>query len=75
MMRTIETFPSKQVYPYLSLDERKVAKFYHNMDLLWLKWIIFVTIWRVLVVSLFGSLGHKKISSSFRFFPIDEDQY
>ena len=40
MMRNIETFPSKQMYPYLSLvmvmvmvlDERKVAEFYHNID-------------------------------------------
>ena len=30
-MRNIETFPSKQMYPYLSLDERKVAEFYHNI--------------------------------------------
>ena len=32
LMRNIETFPSKQMYPYLSLDERKVAEFYHNID-------------------------------------------
>ena len=32
IMRNIETFPSKQMYPYLSLDERKVAEFYHNID-------------------------------------------
>ena len=31
-MRNIETFPSKQIYLYLSLVERKVAEFYHNMD-------------------------------------------
>ena len=31
-MRNIETFPSKQMYSYLSLDERKVAEFYHNID-------------------------------------------
>ena len=46
-MRNIETFPSKQMYPYLSLDERKVAEFYHNIDrmrwLVWLKWLIFIT--------------------------------
>ena len=30
-MRNIETFPSKQMYLYLSLVERKVAGFYHNM--------------------------------------------
>ena len=28
MMRNIETFPSKQI----SLIERKVAEFYHNID-------------------------------------------
>ena len=32
IMRNIETFPSKQMYPYLSLVERKVAKFYRNID-------------------------------------------
>ena len=41
MMRNIETFPSKQMYPYLSLVKRKVAEFYHNIDgrqyLVWLK--------------------------------------
>ena len=56
MMRNIETFPSKQMYPYLSLDGRKVAEFYHNIDrrryLVWLKWIIFITIWREVIVSL-----------------------
>ena len=31
MMRNIERFPSKQMYPYLSLVERKVADFYHNI--------------------------------------------
>ena len=30
----IETFPSKQMYLYLSLVERKIAEFYHNT---WLK--------------------------------------
>ena len=30
-MRNIETFPSKHMYLYLSLVERKVADFYHNM--------------------------------------------
>ena len=29
-MRNIETFPSKQMYLYLSLVERKVAEFYPN---------------------------------------------
>ena len=31
-MRNIETFPTKQMYLYLLLVERKVAEFYHNMD-------------------------------------------
>ena len=32
MMRNIEIFPSKQMYPYISLVERKVAEFYLNLD-------------------------------------------
>ena len=32
MMRNIETFPSNQMRPYLSLVERKEAEFYHNVD-------------------------------------------
>ena len=44
------------MYLYISLVERKVAELYHNMDrrryLVWLKWIIFITIWRELLVSL-----------------------
>ena len=32
MMRNIERFPSKQMYPYLSLVERKVAEIYRNID-------------------------------------------
>ena len=31
MMRNIETFPSKQMYTYLSLVERKDAEFFHNI--------------------------------------------
>ena len=31
-MRNIETFPSKRMYTYLSLVERKEAEFYHNID-------------------------------------------
>ena len=31
-MRNIERFPSKQMYPYLSLVERKVAEFYHKIS-------------------------------------------
>ena len=39
-MRNIERFPSQQMYPYLSLVERKVAEFYHNIDRRrWLVWI------------------------------------
>ena len=40
-MRNIETFPSKQMYLYLSLVEKNVAQFYHNIGrrryLVWLK--------------------------------------
>ena len=40
-IRNIEAFPSKQMYHYLSLVERKVAEFQHNIDirryLVWLK--------------------------------------
>ena len=32
MMRSIEIFPSKQMYPYLSLVERKEAEFFHYID-------------------------------------------
>ena len=32
-MRNIERFPSKQMYLYLSLVERKVAEFYQNIDI------------------------------------------
>ena len=32
MMRNTETFPSKQMYTYLSLVERKDAEFFHNID-------------------------------------------
>ena len=37
--RNTEIFPSKQTNLYLSLVERKVAEFYHNIDsyLVWLK--------------------------------------
>ena len=45
-MTNIERFPSKQMYSYLSLVERKVAEFYHDIDrsryLVWLKWRIFI---------------------------------
>ena len=32
IIRNIETFPSKQMYPYISLVERKVAEFFHYVD-------------------------------------------
>ena len=32
MKRNIERYPSKQMYPYLSLVERKEAEFYHKID-------------------------------------------
>ena len=55
-MRNIETFPSKQMYPYLSLVERKVAEFYHNIDrrryLVWFKWLIFIVFPGQFMVSL-----------------------
>ena len=39
-MRNIEIFPSQQMYPYLSLVERKEAEFYHNIDRRsWLVWV------------------------------------
>ena len=45
-MRNIYTFPSKQMYPYLSLVERKEPEFFHNVDsrryLVWFKCLIFI---------------------------------
>ena len=64
MMRNVETFPSKQMYPYLSLVKRKVAELNHNIDrrrwLVWLKWHIFITVSGQLMVSL---RCHKKCIS------------
>ena len=40
MMRNIETFPSKQMYPYLSLVESKAAEFYLNIDRM--RWLVLV---------------------------------
>ena len=55
-MRNIETFPSKQMYLYLSLVERKVAEFYLKIDrmrwLVWWKWLIFITFSGQLMLSL-----------------------
>ena len=46
------------MYPYLSLVEREVAEFYHDIDrrrwLVWLKWLIFITFSGQLMVSLPG---------------------
>ena len=39
-MRNLETFLSKQMYPYLSLVERKVAEFYLNIDRM--RWLVLV---------------------------------
>ena len=59
-MRNIETYPSKQMYPYLSLDDIKVAEFYHNIDrrrwLVWLKLLIFINFSGQLMVSLLSIL-------------------
>ena len=55
-MRNIEAFPSEQMYPYLSLVERKEAEFYHNIDrrryLVWFKWLISTAFSRQFMVSL-----------------------
>ena len=63
-MRNIETFSSQQMYLYLSLVERKLTEFYHNIDrrryLVWLKLLIFIAFSGHLMVSL-PSI-HKNIS-------------
>ena len=55
-MRDIETLPSRQIYLYLSLVERREWEFYHTLDrrgyLVWLGCISFFTFWRELMVSL-----------------------
>ena len=79
-MRNIETFPSKQMYLHLSLDERKEAEVYHIMDrrryLVELKRINFISIWRELLVSLLNAspslssltnYRHKLNTSLFQF--------
>ena len=52
MMRNIETFPSKQMYTYLSLAERKVAEFYYNVDrrrrLVWVQMTYFHSFFRTI---------------------------
>ena len=59
MMRNIETFPSKQIYPYLSLAERKVAEFYLNIDRM--RWLVLVEIiyFRHFFWTIPGVLGSK----------------
>ena len=56
-MLNIERFPSKQMYPYLSLVERRVTEFYYNMNgrrySVWLKLTIFITNWWEFIVSKF----------------------
>ena len=55
-MRNIKTFPSKQMYLYLSLLERKEAEYYHNIDrrhyLVWFKCFIFIAFPGQFMVSL-----------------------
>ena len=55
-MRNIKTFPSKQMYLYLSLVERKEAEFYHNINrrryLVCFKWLIFIAFPGQFMVSL-----------------------
>ena len=70
MKRNIERFPSKQMYPYLSLVKRKVADFYHNIDRRsWLVWVkmsyfhhFFRTIPGVLILLPSRSPGRKSMS-------------
>ena len=58
-----EPFPSFSMCCNLSLVERKVAEFYHNIDrrhhLVWSKKTNFITIWRQLMVSLYQ--GHNQV--------------
>ena len=62
-MRIIETFPPKQMYLYLSLAKRNEVEIYHNIDrrryLVGLKWIIFIAIWRELLVSLIDDVNRR----------------
>ena len=56
-MRNIKTFPSKQMYLYLSLIKGKEAEFYHDIDrkrsLVWFKWLVFIAFLGQFMVSLF----------------------
>ena len=56
-MRNIETFPSKHMYLYLSLVERKVAEFYQNMVEMTYFHRLFQTIDGVLGKILFNMVG------------------
>ena len=86
MMWNIETVPSKQMYPYLSLVEIKVVEFYHNIDrsrwLVWSKWLIFITFSGQFMVSLcavhwqsFGITGCVQGSLFFKKSGISKTQY
>ena len=68
-MKNIETFPSKQMYLYLSLVERKVAEFYHNI---WLKWLVFIAFSRQLMVSLNYNWKVMELFFGVIFFSFDE---
>ena len=63
MKRNIERFPSKQMYPYLSLVKRKVAEFYHNIDrrswLVWVRMTYFHRFFRTFPGVLAGSFSFK----------------
>ena len=68
-MRNIETFPSMQMYLYLSLVARKVAEFYHNMDerryLVWFNQLVSINILRQLLVSLCVACRSMKLCFNF----------
>ena len=61
MKRNIVRFPSKHMYPYLSLVERKVAEFYHDIDRRrWLVWVQ-ITYFHSLFRTIHGVLGNFSI--------------
>ena len=68
----VETFPSKLMYLYLSLVERKVAAFYHDIDrrryLVWLKLLVFIALSGQLMVSLFSNSEATMLSTSAKSF-------
>ena len=59
-MRNIETFPSKHMYLYLSLVERKVAEFYHNM--------VKMTFFHCFLRTIDGVLGAHIMPLAYKFF-------